>query len=93
MRKYWVNWWKNFGNTYWLCWTDQKEPPVGNWTRISRIEAEWLARRERNRRKTDPSFAYNADACIAPYGYGCIDGQYGNIIKERHECEQELWCT
>ena len=64
MRKYFVKR-GGFANVYSLCHTDGMEP--GGWERITRKEAEDLARAEARRQKEDPSFACYADSFVFPY--------------------------
>lgn len=69
MRKYWVQYWRNFGNTYNLFYTENPEEESmlpGNAERITRKKALQLAREESDRRKFDGAFAYYASATIAP---------------------------
>lgn len=67
MRKYYVHYYRDFGNTYNLYWTDGLESeaalPDGA-ERISRKRAFELARRERDARKYDPAFSGYADSYI-----------------------------
>lgn len=69
MRKYWVQYWRNFGNTYNLFYTENPEEESmlpENAERITRKEALKLAREESDRRKYDEAFAYYAPETIAP---------------------------
>lgn len=69
MRKYWVQYWRNFGNTYNLFYTENPEEESmlpGNAERIMRKKALQLAREESDRRKFDGAFAYYAPETIAP---------------------------
>lgn len=71
MRKYWVQYWRNFGNTYNLFYTENPEEESmlpKNAERITRKKALQLAREESDRRKFDGAFAYYASATIAPIG-------------------------
>lgn len=69
MRKYYVHYYRDFGNAYNLYWTDGPEGeaalPDGA-ERISRKRAFELARDERERRKYNPSFGWYADSYIYP---------------------------
>ena len=72
MKRYYVNYYDNFANTYNLVWTDDMHREPENMTgydRISRKMAEKLAVKERSARKNDASFAYKADAHIFPIDY------------------------
>lgn len=69
MRKYYVHYYKDFANTYRLFYTETEKqiaslPSEAH--RISRKDAERLAREERERRKYDPSFSGYADIHIFP---------------------------
>lgn len=69
MRKYWVQYWRNFGNTYNLFYTENSEEESmlpENAERITRKKALQLAREESDRRKFDGAFAYYAPETIAP---------------------------
>lgn len=69
MRKYWVQYWRDFANTYNLYYTENPEEESmlpGNAERITRKKALQLAREESDRRKFDRAFAYYASATIAP---------------------------
>lgn len=69
MRKYWVQYWRNFGNTYNLFYTENPEEESmlpKNAERITRKKALQLAREESDRRKFDGAFAYYAPETIAP---------------------------
>lgn len=69
MRKYWVQYWRNFGNTYNLFYTENPEEESmlpGNAERITRKKALQLAREESDRRKYNGAFAYYAPETIAP---------------------------
>lgn len=69
MRKYWVQYWKSFANTYNLFYTENPEEESmlpGNAERITRKKALQLAREESDRRKFDGAFAYYAPETIAP---------------------------
>lgn len=69
MRKYWVQYWRNFGNTYNLFYTENPEEESmlpGNAERITRKKALQLAREESDRRKFNGAFAYYAPETIAP---------------------------
>ena len=70
MKKYYVMQ-GPFSNVYALRFTQTEEQAAeaarNGYERITRREAEALARRERQRRKDNPSFSGYADAEIWPY--------------------------
>ena len=69
MKKYYVDYWRDFANTYNVYYTDETmdgfEVP-DEWERITRKEAERLVRRERWRREYDTSSSGYASAWIYP---------------------------
>lgn len=67
-RAYYVRYPRDFANEYSLRYTvGGAELSVNDgWERITRREAEQLARAERARRRWDPSFSGYADADIYP---------------------------
>jgi hypothetical protein len=69
MKKYFVHYYENFGNTYHLYYTETEADvaalPKGA-EQITRKQAEDLARDERKRRENDQEFAHNADDLIYP---------------------------
>lgn len=59
----------DFGNVYGLRYTESADYPVpAGWERITRKEAEDLARAEARRRKDEPMSSGYADAYIYPFG-------------------------
>lgn len=87
MRKYWIKYTRNFGNTYNLCWTDGNDLHENEWERITRKEAETKAREERNRRKYDRSFSGFASACICKHGYDVYgDDTTYPVIVDTDKC-------
>ena len=75
MRKYFINYWADYGNTYNLAYTDTDaqaaEAEASGWERITRKQAESKCADENRARKTDPAFSGYADNMIYPYGYDC----------------------
>lgn len=71
MRKYYVWYYRDFGNTFRLYYTrtpeEEKLLPEGAY-RITRKEAIYMARNEAWMRKADPAFSGYADDTIAPIG-------------------------
>ena len=61
MRKYGIKYYRDFGNTYTLGYTE-------GWERITREEAECMARAESKRAKEDPNFSGYADTYVYPIG-------------------------
>ena len=72
MRKFYIQYYSDFANTYNLCYTDSREEDAQaiacGMERISRKEAENKCKDEKLRRMYSPSFAYNADSVILPFG-------------------------
>lgn len=89
MRKYWVDYWRNFGNTYRLWYTENSDeekllPETAE--RITRNKALQLAREESDRRKYDETFAYYADSEIYPISFA------GDIVNSPHyQCVGRIW--
>lgn len=78
MKKYYVNYWKNFGNTYNLYWAEtpeqiKKAENLG-YERITRKEAERLCAEENYRRKYDYNFSNFASPVILPIDYDNEEG-------------------
>ena len=75
MRKYFVKYWANFGNTYNLAYTDTDaqaaEAEANGWERITRKQAESKCADENRARQADPAFSGYGDNMIYPYGYDC----------------------
>lgn len=80
MKKYYISYWRDFGNTYDLMWTDspemEKQLPA-NAERISRKEAIEKCLEELTARKNDPAFSGYASAAVYPAGYD------GDIVNDR----------
>ena len=92
MRKYFVKYWANFGNTYNLAYTDTDaqaaEAEANGWERITRKQAESKCADENRARSSDPAFSGYADSLIYPYGY---DGDWQNDRRaEKNGCIIEL---
>ena len=66
MKKYYVNYYSNFANTYDLRYTEGDEQPKDGYERITLKEAQRLARSESDRRKSDPNFSHFASTIIIP---------------------------
>jgi len=66
---YYVCRYNNFSNTYCLYHAPAGFLVPENWERITRKEAEALARAERQRRENDPAFSGFADASIYPHDF------------------------
>ena len=76
MKKYYVNYYRNFGNTYNLISVEQSDAAdlaafkkltaSADYERITLKEAEALCKAERDRSKYDPAFSGYADSTIVP---------------------------
>lgn len=74
-KAYFVNYYRNFGNTYELrwVWADEIDEMPEHWQRITRKRAIQLCISERQARREDPAFSGYADIHIWPMwngGYG-----------------------
>ena len=72
MKRYYVNYYKDFGNTYDLYWAEtpeQIEMAEKKCERITRKKAERLCAEENYRRKHDQSFSGYASTEILPIDY------------------------
>lgn len=65
-KAYYINYYRDFSNTYNLCWTWEDEPAPEGWQRITRKEAVQKCKAERQARRDDPAFSGYADAYIYP---------------------------
>lgn len=83
MKKYYAHFYKDFGNTYNLYYTESEADeallPEGA-QRITRENALRLAADEAAQRKNDPSFSGYADAYIFPADYDRSDNHIAEII-------------
>lgn len=79
-RKYYVCYWRDFGNTYNLYYTD-KEIDRDDYERITRKEAIRMCVEEKERQRTDPAFSGYASATIMPYEY---DGTETDIWNDKN---------
>lgn len=76
MKKYYVNYYRNFGNTYNLISVEQSDAADlaafekltanADYERITLKEAKALCKAERERAKYDPDFSGYADSTIVP---------------------------
>lgn len=84
MRKYYVHYWRDFGNTYNLYYAETTEQEAlareMGAEQITRKRAEQLCRDENYRRKYDTAFSTYADNVIYPIDF---DGHW-------MDCEQVL---
>lgn len=74
MKKYYVEYWNSFGNTYNLYWAETPEQiqiaeSLKTCKRITRKEAEKLCAEENYRRRTDYNFSGYATSEIFPIDY------------------------
>lgn len=67
-KAYYVEYYRDFGNTYNLYWLPEREPAPAELERIAYKKAVDLCKQERDRRKYDQAFSGYADAWIWPYG-------------------------
>lgn len=72
-KAYYVNYYRDFSNTYHLCWAPQGTALPDGWERITRREAENLCRREREARRYNSGFSGDADAHIFPHDWPSYD--------------------
>lgn len=81
-RKYWIHYYKDFSNTYNLCYTEtsdeEKRMEDKGWERITRKEAVNKCVAERRRRKEDAMFSGFADAVILPFRYDVNEDYWVN---------------
>lgn len=98
MKKYYVNHYMDFFNTYRLVYTDETMAGYqlgAEWERITRAEADKLAREESSRRRVGSSFAGVADDAIYPATYGKIPGDWPDADKiwndERYELRRHVY--
>lgn len=72
MKKYYINYYRDFGNTYDLMYVeneaDEKALPA-NAERITRKQAEQYCRDELRAQATDPAFSGYASSSIIPASY------------------------
>lgn len=76
MKKYYISYYRDFGNTYNLYWAETLEQIAAlpeNVKQITRREAERKCAEEKSRRRLDPDFAYYASAVILPADYSGED--------------------
>ncbi len=69
-RSYYIERTADFGNTYNLFHAPADFKAPDSWERITRKQAEQLARAERSRRRDDPAFAGFASSVILPHELG-----------------------
>lgn len=91
-RKYYVHYWKNFGNTYHLYYADSAEMVAKlpeDAEQITRKDALSLASAEKWRRKYNQSMSGFADVSIYPAGYDPLEY---DIVNNRHyQCINNIW--
>lgn len=73
MKTYFINYWRDFGNTYNLCYCESKEEEAAavaaGYERITRKEAERKCSNERWARKHDRNFSGYGDDSITPWRF------------------------
>ena len=81
-RKYWIQYYRDFSNTYNLCYTETdteaKQAEEAGWERITRQEAIDKCIAERRRRKEDAAFSGFADIVILPFSYDTDEDYWVN---------------
>lgn len=90
MKRYYAHYYQEFENTYNLYYVDDSmniDIP-DSWRQISRKKAEKLAREERKRRKSDPSFAYRADGEIYPAD---LEEEYDIENPKKYFLDDVIW--
>ena len=87
MKKYYINYYKDFANTYDLCWIDNKEDEAAaiakGYMRITRKDAIAKCTNERHTRKVDPAFS----------GYGSAEIFNFKIVESGRPYYKEDFCT
>jgi len=85
MKKYFVKYYRDFGNTYNLAWAETAaqlaQAERDDWEQITRKAAESLCARENYARKTDHAFSGYADCLILPID---LDDRDVNWTDARH---------
>ena len=91
MKKYFVDYYRNFGNTYTLVYAetqadfDALRRHYPDAERITRKEAIEMARAEKLRRRCDPAFSGFASAVVVPasfFGDASSPWWYGMKVKD-----------
>lgn len=67
-KAYYVEYYRDFGNTYNLYWLPDGEPAPARFERITCKQAIELCKQERYRRRYDQAFSGYADTWVWPYG-------------------------
>lgn len=83
-KAYYVEYYRDFGNTYNLYWAPYDIHVPASFQRITRQKAEKLCRQERQARRDNPDFSGYADTYVWPYGLGYEKAE--NIYPP--ECEK-----
>lgn len=87
MRKYYVQYWRNFGNTYNLYYAETAEQEAlaqkKGAEQITRKQAEQLCRDENYRRKYDTAFSLYADNVIYPVDFDGYWMDLGYTLTQR----------
>lgn len=84
-KAYYVEYYRDFGNTYNLYWAPCDITVPASFERITRKKAEDLCKRERQARRDNPDFSGYADTYIWPYGLG-YEQEAGSIYPP--DCEK-----
>lgn len=89
MRKYWIHYYRPFGNTFTLYYTESAEEEKHlprDAERITRKDALKMARRESDTRKFDGAFSGFADAEIYP-----VNAPENIINDQRYKLVGRIW--
>lgn len=85
MKKYYVQYYKDFANTYNLAWAETPEQiklaEDTGYEQITRKEAERLCVNEKEARTSDPAFSGYGDTAIFPIDYDRAENDWRN---DRH---------
>jgi hypothetical protein len=85
MKKYYVNYYRDFANTYTLAWAETPEQvktaKEAGYQQITRKKAEALCAKEKEERKQNPSFSGYADTVILPIDYPATERDWRNDHK------------
>lgn len=89
MKRYFVNYYNDFTNTYNLAWAETPEQleiaQADGWEQITRKKAQALCMEERRRQLNDPSFSGYADTLIFPIDYDRMENDWQNDSNIRSD--------
>lgn len=94
MKRYFVNYYRDFANTYSLRWSDTQEG-IDNllqagYEQITRKEAIRLSCSERDRRRYDQSCSGYADSQVFPWDYDA-DKHFGYVCEQTGYIVEATW--